>query len=122
MRIGRFGFADKQRERPLNEAQRPHFRSVHVALGSGYSRVRGIGRARELIFHPNPNPIRAIRIPRIAERRRDACAPCLARMVLRQGGGSTKGRMRTLLGEDGLEAGRRQYEGTHAHLAWRGWS
>ena len=33
------------RKWPLNEGQRPHFRSVRVALGTGYDRVRGIGRA-----------------------------------------------------------------------------
>ena len=30
---------------PLNEAQRPHFRGVRVALGTGYHRVRGTGAA-----------------------------------------------------------------------------
>ena len=35
---------------PLNEAQRTHLCVVRVALGTGYSLVRVIGR--ELLFHP----------------------------------------------------------------------
>jgi hypothetical protein len=41
LRIGRLG----DRNQPLNEAQRPHFRGVRVSLRTGYNRVRGIGRA-----------------------------------------------------------------------------
>jgi hypothetical protein len=56
--LARLGLARRDRERPLNEAQRPHFRGVRVALGTNYNRVRGIGagvakRPREVISHPN---------------------------------------------------------------------
>jgi hypothetical protein len=39
----RFGFGTGDREWPLNEAQRPHFRGGRVALDTGYNRVKGIG-------------------------------------------------------------------------------
>jgi hypothetical protein len=38
------GFSRGDREKPLNDGQRPEFRGVRVALGTGYNRVRGIGR------------------------------------------------------------------------------
>jgi hypothetical protein len=37
--------AGRDRKPPLNERQRPHVRSVRVALRKGYNRVGGIGRA-----------------------------------------------------------------------------
>jgi hypothetical protein len=42
LRIGRVGFGTG---RPLNDGQRPHARVLRVVLGTGYDRVRGIGRA-----------------------------------------------------------------------------
>jgi hypothetical protein len=39
------GLTRADREWPLNEAQRPHCRVARVALGTGSTRVRGIGRA-----------------------------------------------------------------------------
>ena len=41
-RNARFGTGD--RERPLNEGQRPHFRGVRVALGTGKQSRRGKSR------------------------------------------------------------------------------
>ena len=38
------GLARGDREWPVNEGRIPNFRGVRVALGTGYNRVRGIGR------------------------------------------------------------------------------
>ena len=56
------GLARGDREWPLNEAQHQHVRGVRVALGTGYNRVRGIGRSsgkrrRELISNSSPPPL-----------------------------------------------------------------
>jgi hypothetical protein len=57
------------REWPLNEAQRPYSRDERAALGTGYTRVRGIGRAW-VSSSPTRIPIRSqsIRIKRITNR------------------------------------------------------
>jgi hypothetical protein len=51
MRIGRLRFGTGRQRMPLNEAQRPHFRGVREALGTGYNRRDWAGvaiRPREL--------------------------------------------------------------------------
>jgi hypothetical protein len=62
---GYTGLARGGRERPLNEAQRPSFRGVRVALSTGYDCVRGIrrasgnGRVRSSLTQTPIRPIRA---------------------------------------------------------------
>jgi hypothetical protein len=46
-RLMRVGLARGDRERPLNDAQRPHSRIVRVALDTGFNRVRGLGGCGE---------------------------------------------------------------------------
>ena len=58
------GLARGGRERPLNEAQRPQFRGVRVALGTGCDRARVIGPAWRnggVSCSPTRVPVGAIR-------------------------------------------------------------